>query len=63
MIKMWKDYYEMVLKPSFKWLKLHWFGYVIWCLICLIISFGCIFFGCLHYVDKCNEEEEKGEES
>ena len=30
---MFKDYYEMVLKPSMGWLKKHWIGYLVFVVI------------------------------
>lgn len=35
---MFKDYYEMVLKPSMGWLKKHWIGYLVFVVIATAVS-------------------------
>lgn len=35
---MFKDYYEMVLKPFMGWLKKHWIGYLVFVVIAMVAN-------------------------
>ena len=35
-----KDYWEMCLKPSGKWIKKHWKGYLVYIIICFFGGVG-----------------------
>lgn len=36
---MFKDYYEMICKPTWWWLKKHWKGYSVFLIICYALPF------------------------
>lgn len=38
----WKDYLE-VLKASGSWMKKHWIGYIVLCVVIFVVSFTCSF--------------------
>ena len=38
MIKAWKEYYETVTKPGWKWMRKYWKGYLVFCFMLFVIQ-------------------------
>lgn len=59
----WSDYNEMVLKNSDRWLKKHWKGYTVLCIVSFFIPFIVSFITTLLVkIRKEKLDEKKGEE-
>lgn len=53
-----KEYNEMVMKPSWKWLKKHWKGYSILLIITMLVEFIWLF-GWYDYIKDSIESKYK----
>lgn len=63
MMKALKEYNEMIMRPSWGWLKRHWKGYSVFCAIVMVVPYVWFFWDDIKEYIRSKFKKTNGEES